>query len=107
MILMFIMFQVRHLWRSFIREDERGSGRIGYDRVKAILRALNIYRDKKQLRELFSSLDIHASGTLAFDQFVKESEMRFLLLCGRCVVILVARALSPCSLWICCVIGLT
>ena len=65
------MAQVRHLWRSFMREDERGSGRIAYDRVKAILRSLNIYRDKRTLRSLFSSIDEHATGTIAFDQFVQ------------------------------------
>lgn len=63
--------QVRHLWRSFIREDERGSGRISYDRAKMILRTLNVYRDKRLLRCLFDALDIHATGTLAFDQFVQ------------------------------------
>ena len=62
---------MRHLWRSFIREDERGSGRISYDRAKVILRTLNVYRDKRLLRGLFDSLDIHATGTLAFDQFVQ------------------------------------
>lgn len=50
-------------------------GRLGYDRVKAILRSLNIYRDKRLLRGLFSALDVHAAGTLAFDQVVQVRSM--------------------------------
>jgi hypothetical protein len=88
---------VKHLRRAFTQEVARGrsdapaavaaataeavaggagggGGReacISYERVKAILRRLNIYKGKKVLRAMFAAVDVRGEGALSFEAFVR------------------------------------
>lgn len=62
---------LKHLRRAFLLEDWHGEGALSYDRIKAILRRLNIYRSKKALRAVFNAADATGSGRLTFDAFVR------------------------------------
>ncbi|RYG40193.1 hypothetical protein EON68_04530, partial [archaeon] len=66
---------IKHLRRAFLAEDTRGEGFITYDKVKLILRRLNIYKNKKLLRSMFNTVDVAGTGSLSFEAFVRMVDL--------------------------------
>ena len=69
---------VKHLWRAFVAEEERcgAHGALGYTAIKAILRRLNIYRNKRELLRLMSIVAAEDGGgsgepLLTFQRFMR------------------------------------